>query len=133
MPAGAPLDRRDCAYKRRDGGENVTRAAEDPAGVGGLLRRSRQKNGPIRGVKFAAVHCKPSKEGIVSTLKTMLLAVLFLSGSASLLPQGPPVPGPPPATELFLEDLIATQNFQRNVAEYVVLHQLLEREVPLML
>jgi hypothetical protein len=66
----------------------------------------------------------------VNTLQTMLLAVFFLSGSASLVAQAPPVPGPPSATGQFLEDLVATQDFQRNVAEYVVLHQLLEREVP---
>src|SRR5215510_16560427 len=60
----------------------------------------------------------------------MLLVVSFLSGSASLATQAPPVPGPPTTTAQFLEDLVATQNFQRNVADYVVLHQLLEREVP---
>jgi hypothetical protein len=58
------------------------------------------------------------------------LAVLFLSGSASLVAQAPPVPGPPSATGQILEALIATQNFQRSVADYVALHQQLEREVP---
>jgi hypothetical protein len=82
-------------------------------------------------VKFAPDQGKPaSKEGIVSTLQSTLLAVLFLSGSASLVPQAPPVPGPPTATGQILEDLIATQNFQRAVADYVVLHKQLEREVP---
>jgi len=66
----------------------------------------------------------------VSTLQTTLLAVLFLSGSASLVPQAPSVPGLPSATGQILEDLVATQNFQRSVADYAVLHQQLEREVP---
>jgi len=66
----------------------------------------------------------------VSTTPSLVVAVLVLSGSASLVPQTPPVPASPYTTGQFLEDLVATQNFQRNVAEYVVLHQSLEREVP---
>ena len=66
----------------------------------------------------------------MSTTPSLLFAVLVLSGSASLVPQAPLAPDPPHSTGQFLEDLVATQNFQRSVAEYVVLHQLLEHEVP---
>lgn len=66
----------------------------------------------------------------MSTLQTTFLAVLFLSGSASLVPQAPPVSGPPAATGQILADLVATENFKRSVADYVALHQRLEREVP---
>jgi hypothetical protein len=68
----------------------------------------------------------------VSTIPSLVVAVLVLSGSASLVPQTPPV-ADPYTTAQFFEDLAATQNFERSVAEYVVLHQLLEREVPPML
>ena len=66
----------------------------------------------------------------MSTLQSTLLAVLFLSGSASLAPQAPPSPPQPAATAQVLEELVATQNFQRSVADYVVLHRLLEIRVP---
>lgn len=66
----------------------------------------------------------------MSTTPSLLFAVLVFSGSASVVSQAPPVPDPPPITAQFLDDLVATQNFQRSVAEYVVLHQLLEHEVP---
>ena len=66
----------------------------------------------------------------MSTTPGLLFVVLVLCGSASLVPQAPLGPDPPPVTGQFLEDLVATQNFQRSVAEYVVLHQLLEHEVP---
>lgn len=71
-----------------------------------------------------------SKEGIVSTTPSLLFAVLVLSGSTSLAQQTPRVPDPPYTTGQFIEELIATQNFQRSVAEYVVLHKSLERELP---
>ena len=66
----------------------------------------------------------------MSTTPGLLFVVLVLSGSASLVSQPPLVPDPPNSTGQFLEDLVATQNLQRSVAEYVVLHQLLEYEVP---
>ena len=66
----------------------------------------------------------------MGTLQNMVLAVLFVSGNASMMLQAPPVPDPLDTTAQFLEDLVATQNFQRNLAEYVVLHQTLERGVP---
>ena len=66
----------------------------------------------------------------MSTLHTIVSAVLVLSGSASMVPQAPVVPGPSVAAGQILEDTRASQNFQRRVAEYVVLHQQLEREVP---
>ena len=66
----------------------------------------------------------------MSTLPSMVFAVLFLSGSASLAPQAPPSPPQPAATAQVLEELVATQNFQRSVADYVVLHRLLEISVP---
>jgi hypothetical protein len=66
----------------------------------------------------------------VSTTPTWLVAVLVLSGSASLVSQAPVTPGPSFATGQILEDGRATRDFQRHVAEYVVLHQQLEREVP---
>src|SRR5687767_13755622 len=85
----------------------------------------------VRGAKLAVISARPGfKEGIVSTLQTTLFAVLFLSGSTNIVPQAPLVPDAPYATGQFLKELVATQNFQRSVAEYVVLHQLLEREVP---
>ena len=67
----------------------------------------------------------------MSTTPSLLVAVLVLSGSASLVPQTPRVPDPPyPTGQFVLEDLLTTQNFERSVAEYVVLHQRLERDVP---
>ena len=54
----------------------------------------------------------------MSTTPGLLFVVLVLSGSASLVPQAPLAPGPPHITGQFLEDLVATQNFQRSVAEY---------------
>ena len=67
----------------------------------------------------------------MSTTPSLLAAVLVLSGSASLVPQTPRVPDPPyPMGQFVLEDLLTTQNFERSVAEYVVLHQMLERDVP---
>ena len=69
----------------------------------------------------------------MSTTPSLVVALLVLSGSASLVAQTPPVPDPPYTTGQFLEELVTTQNFERSVAEYVVLHQLLEREVPPML
>ena len=65
------------------------------------------------------------------TTPSLLVALLVLSGSAGLVSQTPPVPDPPsPVGQFVLEDLLTTQNFERSVAEYVVLHQVLEREVP---
>ena len=67
----------------------------------------------------------------MSTIPSLVVAVLVLSGSASLVPQTPRVPDPPyPMGQFVLEDLLTTQNFERSVAEYVVLHQRLERDVP---
>ena len=66
----------------------------------------------------------------MSTTPGLLIAVLVLSGSVSMVPQAPAVPGPSFEIGQILEDARATQNFQRRVAEYVVLHQQLEREVP---
>jgi len=66
----------------------------------------------------------------VSTTPSLLIAVLALSGSVSLVAQEPVVPGPSFAIGQILEDAQATQLFQRRVAEYVVLHHELEREVP---
>lgn len=67
----------------------------------------------------------------MSTTPSLLAAVLVLSGSASLVPQTPRVPDPSyPMGQFVLEDLLTTQNFERSVAEYVVLHQMLERDVP---
>jgi hypothetical protein len=81
------------------------------------------------GVRFASVSVVFAKEGIVSTTPSVLFAVLVFSGSATLVPRAPRVPDPPQITGQLLEDLVATQNFQRSVAEYVVLHQLQEHEV----
>jgi hypothetical protein len=69
------------------------------------------------------------KEGIVSTLQRIVLAVLVLSGSASIAAQTPLAPGHS-TTGQVLEELVATQNFQQHVDDYVVLHQLLEVRVP---
>ena len=69
----------------------------------------------------------------MSTTPSLVVAVLILSGSTSLVAQTPPVPDPPLTAGQFLEELVATQNFERSVTEYAVLHQLLEREVPPML
>ena len=66
----------------------------------------------------------------MSTNPGLLFAVLVLSGSTSLAPQIPVLPDTSCITGQIVEDLIATQNFQRNVAEYVALHQSFDRELP---
>ena len=71
-----------------------------------------------------------SREGIMSTTPGVLVAVLVLFGSGSMAPQAPSVPGPSFDIGQILEDASATHTFQRRVAEYVGLHQKLEREVP---
>jgi len=65
----------------------------------------------------------------MSTLKGLLFGVLFLSASASTAPPAPVPPRIIPTGQV-LEELAATQNFDRSVAEYVTLHRLLERGVP---
>jgi hypothetical protein len=69
------------------------------------------------------------KEGIVRTLQRTLSVVLVLSGSIGIVAQTSPVPEPSTTVQL-LEELVATQNFQRSVADYVVLHHMLETRVP---
>jgi hypothetical protein len=59
----------------------------------------------------------------------MFFAVLVLSGSVGLAAQTPPVLEQCP-TGQDLEEIAATQNFERSVSEYVVLHQILEAMVP---
>jgi hypothetical protein len=56
--------------------------------------------------------------------------VLVLCGSISVAPQLPVVPDSSCITGQIVEDFVTTQNFQRNVAEYVALHRSLERELP---
>jgi hypothetical protein len=70
-----------------------------------------------------------SQEGIMSTLKGLLFGVLVLSASASTAPPAPVPPRIIPTGQV-LEELAATQNFDRSVAEYVTLHRLLEMGVP---
>ena len=65
----------------------------------------------------------------MSTLKGLLFGVLFLSASASTAPPASVPPRIIPTGQV-LEELAATQNFDRSVAEYVTLHRLLERGVP---
>ena len=65
----------------------------------------------------------------MSTLQTIVLAVLALSGSATIAAQTPLAPEQSTNSQV-LEELVATQNFQQQVDEYVVLHQLLEVRVP---
>jgi hypothetical protein len=65
----------------------------------------------------------------VSTLQTVVCAVLVLSGSGSVAAQTPLVPEQS-TTGQVLEELVATQNFERSVSEYVVLHRVLETMVP---
>jgi hypothetical protein len=65
----------------------------------------------------------------VSTLQRILSVVLVLSGSTSIGAQTPGVPEQATTAQI-LEDLVATQNFQRSVADYVVLHRMLETTVP---
>jgi hypothetical protein len=64
----------------------------------------------------------------VSTLRTLGFAVLVLSGSAGIVAQGPL--GPDQSTGQILDELVATQNFQRSIADYVTLHRFLETMVP---
>ena len=65
----------------------------------------------------------------MSTIHTTALAVLLLSAGTGVVAQGPALP-PPPQTALLLEDLFAIQAFQRRVAEYSTLHQILEGPLP---
>jgi hypothetical protein len=65
----------------------------------------------------------------VSTLQTVVCAVLVLSGSGGAAAQTPLVPEPS-TTGQILEELVATQNFERSLSEYVVLHRFLETMVP---
>jgi hypothetical protein len=55
--------------------------------------------------------------------------VLVLSGSGGAAAQTPLVPEPS-TTGQILEELVATQNFERSLSEYVVLHRFLETMVP---
>jgi hypothetical protein len=55
--------------------------------------------------------------------------MLVLFGSTAIVAQTSPVPEPSTTVDL-LEELVATQNFQRSVADYVVLHRMLETRVP---
>jgi hypothetical protein len=59
----------------------------------------------------------------------MVFAVLVLSGSVGIVAPTPPAPGQS-TTGQILEELVATQNFERSVSEYVVLHRFLETLVP---
>jgi hypothetical protein len=65
----------------------------------------------------------------MSTTSSVFFAVLVLSGSVGIVAQTPPVPEQP-TTGQILEELVATQNFERSVSEYVVLHRFLETMVP---
>ena len=65
----------------------------------------------------------------MSTLQTVVCAVLVLSGSGGAAAQTPLVPEPS-TTGQILEELVATQNFERSLSEYVVLHRFLETMVP---
>ena len=65
----------------------------------------------------------------MSTLQRILPVVLVLSGSTGIVAQTSPVPEQP-TTGQILEDVVATQNFQRSVADYVGLHRMLETRVP---
>jgi hypothetical protein len=65
----------------------------------------------------------------MSTLKGLLFGVLVISASASTAPPAPVPPRIIPTGQV-LEELAATQNFDRSVAEYVTLHRLLEMGVP---
>jgi hypothetical protein len=65
----------------------------------------------------------------MSTTPSVLVAVLVLSGGAGVVAQTRPVPEPLTAGQL-LDELAATQNFERSVTEYVTLHRFLETSVP---
>ena len=65
----------------------------------------------------------------MSTTSSVFFAVLVLSGSAGIVAPTPPVPEQP-TTGQILEELVATQNFERSVAEYVAVHRFLETMVP---
>jgi hypothetical protein len=65
----------------------------------------------------------------MSTTPSLFFAVLVLSGNIAMDAQTPPALAQCP-TEQALEEIAATQNFERSVAEYVVLHQFLETMVP---
>jgi hypothetical protein len=54
--------------------------------------------------------------------------VLILAGATSVAAQT--LPEPAYIAGQFVDELVATQNFQRHVAEYVVLRESLERELP---
>ena len=67
----------------------------------------------------------------MSTLQRLLLAILLCAGLTTLDAQTPSsVPDQRDDSVPMLEDLVATQNFQRHVDEYVALHRLLETVVP---
>ena len=65
----------------------------------------------------------------MSTRQHILSVVLVLSASAGIGAQTPRVPERATTGEI-LEELVATQNFERSVVEYVVLHRMLEIRVP---
>ena len=67
----------------------------------------------------------------MSTLPTTLIAAaLLFSPGDRLAAQLPPLAGCPGDAGTILEDVVATQNFQERVAEYVTVHQLLEAPLP---
>jgi hypothetical protein len=66
----------------------------------------------------------------VSTTASLVFAVLVLSGGPGPAPQSPLVPEPAYVAGQFVDELLATQNFQRHIADYVVLRESLERELP---
>jgi hypothetical protein len=65
----------------------------------------------------------------MSTTPSVFFAVLLLSGGAGIMAQTPPVPEQS-TTGQIVEELVATQNFERSVAGYVVLHRFLETIAP---
>jgi hypothetical protein len=81
----------------------------------------------VRFATFRVVSLHEEKS--MSITSRIIFAVLVLSGSAGIVAQTPPVPGQCPTVQI-LEETAATQNFERSVAEYVVLHQFLEVMVP---
>ena len=67
----------------------------------------------------------------MSTLpRTLVAAVLLLSPGGLAAAQLPPLAGCPGDIGTILEAVVATQDFQRRVAEYVTLHQVLEAPLP---